>query len=1511
MKSTEDAIQTKTELHRSNVQDVWPLTPMQEELLYVLLNRENDIYFRQITIRLKGALDHARLEAAFSRVIGRHDTLRSVFLHPGEKRPPYQVVLKQRHTSIEVHDLRGIHPQEQSAMRAEILRQDEERGFRLGSDLLIRLQLIDFGAGSYELVWSYHHLVIDGWCLGVFLEDLLSGYREAQKTDAVSSGIHVSYRDYLQWLDKLDQETSRAYWKKLFREFDQPTVFRERTPAASQEKDFGEMTGRIDAADSRALRELAARCGVTLFDVLQVIWGVLLQRYTNSNDVCFGTITSGRPDNLIGADKMIGVFVRTLPVRVSLPNAATTVYDILTRMSRQGIESRAHGYLPLSEIQEAAGSKVSLFDHLLVYQNYPIHQKEERKQWVDLGFEIEHVEHNEQTAYGWYLSLHPAGDELQLALRFDRSGYTPARAASVLKHFEALVREFPQKAGRPVRELEMLTDDDKLRLRNCQGTTLDLHRRDLWQALDKAIHEHADSVAVASNATRYTYATMRARIERISALMGQGTGRVGLFTETSEWMVFAMLACLRTGRPFVPLDKELPASRLLYQAEDAGLKLILCEQALKDRLAAFTGEVVALDEDRKMESPVPSPQAGEEAYVIYTSGSTGKPKGVRVSRHNLFNYAEWANDYYFDGKIGYAFAVFTSPAFDFTLTGIFTTLLRGDAIHLYPGHDLGHCLARAFDPQGNVKAVKLTPSHLQVLKTLPLQNSAVKTVILGGEALREGDVSVLQQLNGDMDIYNEYGPTEATIGCIVRKVANNRDLLIGQPIANTRITLTGPHANVQPPGVPGEIVVSGAGVAIGYLGNDRLTTEKFMDPDILRLTGEAAYRTGDIGLLGEEDQFTYLGRRDDQVKIRGYRVETGEIERVLETHKAITQAAVMLSDDGQALVAFITGSLPATEQLREHLRQHLPEYMVPTHFYSVPQIPMTHNGKTNRKQLRELLKAGDPVADTIQNEKATNKIESELMEIWQEILKRDIPGIHSNFFHLGGHSLKVLQLVVRLRGTWPAAISPLTIYNHPTVASLAKALQGAGTAGEPTGAEAAIAAQGPFPLSRSQKRIWMNQELSGDNTLFNTPMAFVLEGNLDTGALQKALQWVVDRHDMLRASFHKGNGTLHQRVHPHCTVHLQYHGLDENRQQEQLRSLESAWLAPFDAATAPLMRVMLLRMAPDSHRLYFNIHHMVCDGWSMEIMIRELSFAYGRYAKGQEPQLPLPGYSYAQYVRQEKTGESLAIHEQYWLNRFGEYKPEVPLFTNEPAGSDNKNAGAEAHFELEERETAFLSGLAATHGTTAFSTVLAILKVMMYRFTAREMQVFGTAVSGRTIPGIADTVGCFVNLLPLIDKIDPGQRFTDTLAVVSKTVAAAMEHQEYPYELLTERLLPGNSRKHLFNAGLTWLDLDQMDGSGRLALEGVDAQPLARPGLPGKFDLWFYGAVRDKRFRLVIKYNTRLFREEDISQMGAWFHTMVGQLEENPSLLPGEFELSAQAAAPVAEEGFFEFRLMD
>ncbi|HEX7239407.1 MAG TPA: amino acid adenylation domain-containing protein, partial [Longimicrobiaceae bacterium] len=1316
---------------------------------------------------LRGRLDAAALRRAWEKVVERRPVLRTVFAWEGMDRP-LQLVRRAAPLPWEALDWRGSPRAAQRERLEAYLEAQRERDFDLLRAPLMRLGLAQLADDRFELVWTYHHLLLDGWSLSLVLQDVFTAYEAILQGREPALPRRRPFRDHVARLQRQDLAAAEAFWRDALAGLTAPTplgVDRAGEGAPDDGAPFDRVEHRLSPQATSSLRSLARQSRVTLNTVVQGAWALLLSRYSGEDEVVFGVTASGRPPELQSVDEMVGLFINTLPLRLRVEPRAG-VEEWLGRLQARQVESRAHEQAPLSRVHawSEVPAELPLFESILVFENHPIFTP---VGGGENGFEVEGWRELGRSHYPLALIVLP-DEELDLYLEYDRRRIGAGAAGRMVRHLETVL-EGLAVPGRKLAEVPLLTRAERARvLEEWNPAPAETPRACVHELFRAQAERTPEAAALVSAGGTLTFRELDRGSHRLAhRLRAHGVGPetvVAVLAEHSAEVVTALLAVLGAGGVYLPLDPGAPPERLAYVLGDARAALVLAQPGLEGRLPSGGPRVLPLDPSRDDAAPLPPLPpfafADSAAYLVYTSGSTGLPKGVVVPHGAAAAHLGAVARAYGHTPADRVLA-FASLTFDQSLEDLLAPLVAGASVVVRdPEVWTPAELAERVRALG-VTAMNLPTAYWSQLVRDPAAVAGLKAclrlMIVGGEALQPATVRAWEEgPGGPVALVNGYGPTEAVVTATLFEVPAGRAgawtaaVPIGRPVGGRTAYVLDASGEPAPVGVPGELCIGGAELARGYLGRPELTAERFVPDPFGRVPGGRVYRTGDRARWLEAGELEFLGRVDQQVKVRGYRIEPGEVEAALLADGRVREAAVVAREDAPGEVRLVAYAAPAEgaaltgAELRAGLRERLPEYMVPSAFVLLERLPLNANGKTDRRALPAPDAAG--AGEYSEPQTGTERM---LAAVWAEVLRVERVGTHDGFFALGGHSLLAMQIISRVRREAGVEVPLRTLFEAPTLGALAARVDALG-AGRPEGGApiGRTSRDGPFPLSFAQQRLWLVDRLEPGSAAYNMPHALRLRGALDVDALRASLGALVERHETLRTVFAEAGGEPVQVIHADAPVALEV--VEVAGEEEVERLAEEEALRPFDLARGPLLRSTLLRLGEEDHVLLFTLHHIVSDGWSMDVLVREVSALYAASVRGgsaELPELPVRYVDYAVWQRERLAGPVLEEQLGWWKARLAGAPPLLELPTDRPRAAGTGARAGSVPFTLPRKTAEAVRELSRRQGATPFMTVLAAWQALLGRHAGQDDVVVGSPVAGRTRVELEGLIGFFVNML--------------------------------------------------------------------------------------------------------------------------------------------------------------------
>ncbi|KJB89035.1 hypothetical protein AZ66_04000 [Paenibacillus sp. E194] len=1421
-----------------------------------------------------GSFCRKQFEKAFRDLIARHETLRTGFeIVDGE---PVQCVHDEIHFEIKYMQAR-----EEEAAEIE---NAFVRAFELSKPPLMRVGLVELKNDRHLFLFDMHHIISDGVSTSILIDEFsrLYGGEELRP-------LRIQFKDYTAWqMSEAQQEDARlqeAYWLNVLDRqlpvLEMPTDY-VRPAVRSFEGDTHQFY--LDAETSRALMRLSSETGTTLFMILFAVYVIMLHKYTKQEDIVVGTPIAGRTHEDL--QPLIGMFVNTLAIH-SHPSGDKIFLAYLDEIKETTLGALENQSYPFAELVEKVlvspdQSRNPIFDTMFVLQNT------EEAEMNILGLRMK-PQPSLRPVSKFDLTFQAAEEEGRLAcsIEYATALYKHETVKRMAGHYKQLVSQVISNPKADLASLQMITPEEStLILSNFNGAVMEYAReRTIHQLFEEQAERTPNSVAVEFEGMRLTYRELNEKANSLARTL-QSAGvvpdvRVGIMVERSIEMIVSILAILKAGGAYLPVDPDYPQERVHFMLEDSGAQIIVGHRRLLDSIQGQC-KIVALDDphvySKDMTNLEPVSAPCHLAYVIYTSGTTGKPKGTLTTNRNVihFVHASKSIEITEEDRI----LQLSSFSFDGSIFDIFGTLLNGARLILIPQETVLNVekLAEVIERQQITKMLITTALfHLLVDTNLECLRR-VKSILVGGERASVSHVRKALNRLGPGIIKNIYGPTEATVFATyhdIHEVDDNAlSVPIGKPISNTSIYIVNERNELQPIGMTGEICIAGDGVARGYLNRPDLTNEKFVDHPFSN--GYRMYRTGDLGKWLPDGTIEYIGRMDDQVKIRGFRIELAEVEAQLLTIESVREALVIAQSDKsgtQQLCAYVVADRELTgKELRSALSDKLPAYMIPSYFSQVAKMPLTANGKVDRRALADLavsLRYGE------EHVAPRTETEIQLARIWRDVLRLPVNsiGVKDNFFEIGGHSLRASTLVSKLHKEMRVQLPLRDVFQYPTIEQMAETIKHRKHADYDTIPK--IGKRNYYSVSSAQKRLYVLQQLEGGELNYNMPTALEVIGFIDGERLEAALQALITRHEPLRTSFHIVDGKPVQRIHANTEFELDCKELFGESTEGIIRS----FIRPFDLGQAPLLRAALVKLEPERHLLLLDMHHIISDGTSVGVITEELTQLY---AGNTLMPLQLQYKEFAAWQQSSLRTETLKQLEQFWMQQFSEEIPMLNLPTDFPRPALRSYSGGCVNFSLDEEMTRNVKRLARQTNTTIYMVLVSVYGLLLSKLSNQEEVIVGTPVAGRSQADTARMVGMFVNTVALRMSPSANQSIAGYLQVVKQSVLGALEHQDYPFEELVQRVAPPRelSRNPIFDAMFILQNME----TAELALGGTSLRQHHFDYTAAKFDVTLSITEADNVLHGNMEYASALFTKDTAERWTSCYMELLRQATSNPDM---------------------------
>ena len=1484
-----------------------PLSFAQQRLWFLdQLEPASSSYNIPYAVRMQGLLNAAILERSLATIVQRHEILRTTFSIVHDQ--PVQVINTASTVCSLFIDLSLLPSYEREREALHLAEAESLCLFDLEHGPLLRRRVLILNEQVHILLLTMHHIVSDGWSCGILMRELELLYMAfGAGQPSPLPPLPIQYADFAvwqrQWLQGAVLETQLDYWREQLKGIVPLELPTDRPRPVVLTSHGAEQRVYFSAALVKELKVLSQREHVTLFMTMLASLQVLLLRYTGQEDIAVGTLIANR--NQEELEHLVGFLINALVLRTDLSNNPD-FKQVLARVREVALGAYAHQHVPFEKIVEVLQperdlSRSPFFQVMFVLLNTP---QFTYQQLGDLKLSLLEKE-NKTTVYDIYVSLVEVDEAFEGVVRYNADLFDAETLQRILQHWQLLLEGIIAHPEQLLSELPLMTEGERKHLLVvCNQTDVEYgissssHLQGLFE--QQAIL-HPDTTALVFKNMALTYGELNKRANQVACYLRtvgvEPETLVGICMERSLEFVVGLFGILKAGGVYVPLDPSYPPERLAFILADAQFSVLLLQEHLLAVLPPIQGVQVCLSDNWEkfvQESPenlALEVVADQLAYMIYTSGSTGLPKGVMNTHGAICNRLLWMQEIY-QLSAGDRVLQKTPFSFDVSVWEFFWPLLTGACLVIAEpgGHQDSRYLATLITQQG-ISTAHFVPSMLSVFLEEPgIEHcSALRQVICSGEIL---PFNLQQRFFSRLttNLYNLYGPTEAAVDVsfwACEQESQRRVVPIGHPIANIQLYVLDQYMQPVPVGVAGEIFIGGVGLARGYWRRASLTAERFVPDPFRPQPGGRLYRTGDVARMRKDGAIEYLGRMDHQVKLRGIRIEPGEIEATLVQCVAVQESVVLMREiapGDQYLVAYVvsTRSHGNEDELRDYLQGKLPEYMLPSFYVWLDILPLSPNGKIDRRAL--------PLPDLSKNAGSDsvamprNAVEEILWEIWQQVLHFEQLSIYDNFFKSGGHSLLATQVISRIRRIFQIELSLLTIFENPTIAGLAKKIEQRLQIVQQRELTSIVAVSHlqPLPLSFAQQRLWFLDQLKPGNAAYNLPLMVRLRGPLMVQAVERSLNEIVQRHESLRTVFQMHGENPVQVIMSPQQFDLQYSMLQalasHEREAEVVRLVREEVERPFHLTHGPLIRGVLLRLEREEHVLLLTLHHIVSDGWSMDILIRELSTLYEAFVDERPsplPALPLQYADFALWQRQSLQGEVLDAQLDYWQKQLAGSIP-LNLPTDHPYPSIQTFNGARKSLTLPLALTEQLKTLSQREEVTLFMTLLAAFQTLLARYSGQVDISVGTPIANRTHEEIETLIGFFVNTLVLRSNLADNPTFVELMKHVREVTLNAYAHQDVPFEMVVEQLQPERNlrRAPLFQVMFT---LQNALATSRRELRGLTLQPLVPEYTVAKFDLAVILMDTKQGLYCTIEYNTDLLEGKTIERLlGHWQMLLEG-----------------------------------
>jgi len=1461
--------------------EYYPMSSAQKRMYIVnKMDRSSITYNMPTVLRIRGTIDREKLKRTFDVLVERHESLRTVFKEMNNSL--VQQVLDISEVDFEMEFVDGC-------------KNDFVRPFDLENGPLFRSRLVKISSDEHLLMVDMHHIISDGVSLGIFAREFAKIY-----SGETLESLKLQYRDYSVWQSNLFEENTmseqKAFWLEQFEgeipvlnlstDYKRPTI---------QEYSGDTVELKIERSASDQLRKLSKETGTTLYMVMLATLNVLLKKYTGQEDIVIGSPIAGRSHD--GLDNIIGMFVNTLPMR-NYPMDSLTFLEFLGNVREKALNAYENQDMQFEELVENLSiardmSRNPLFDVMFTFSSMEM----SRLSLSLDGSEISSEESgNDVAKFDLTFGIVEENERLSLSINYATSLFNSNTISQMGQHYVTILEEVLKDPNQRIKDIKILSQAEEEQILVEFNDNYVEYPRD--KTIDQLFREQAlatpGDLAVVCGNGRMTYKELDEYSDKVASTLresGVMTNEIiSIEGKKSVATIGGIIGILKAGCAYLPIDMQYPIERIKYMLSDANVRFLLSHNESVNNAEGQYGEITFVDLDLAVENiklyeeSATKSNPTDLAYVIFTSGSTGRPKGAMIEHRNVVNLVKGQD--YVNFEEGDKILQTGSLAFDASTFEIWGALLNGLTLHLADEDILLDIekMERLLK-QEKIDLLWLTSglfSQFAVKK--PQMFSSLKYLLAGGDVLSAKHVDRVIQACENLTVVNGYGPTENTTFTAtyqVEKVVDN-EIPIGKPLNSSQIIILDSNSCLQPIGVPGELCVSGDGLGRGYLNNTKLTEEKFVCNPYN--ADEMMYRTGDSCKWLPDGNISFLGRIDNQVKIRGYRIELGEIENQIQQLSNIKDATVAVFGEGSdkgiyAYVIYESDERPTVADMRLALSTNLPEYMVPNYFIEIDEIPVTRNGKIDRKALSKLK---SNIATGNEYEAARNEIEAQLVSLWEEVLGTEKISITDNFFELGGHSLKATVLTGRIHKTLNVEVPIRELFKSPTIKGLSKFVRDAEESAYSKIVN--VEARKYYEASSSQKRMYMLQQFEPKSTAYNMPMAFEVEGEISKNKIQAAFQKLVERHESLRTCFKTIEGQVMQQVKG-------FDGfvLTSKRAFENIEIVEDRFVQPFDLANGPLFRAELVEGEEKTY-LLIDMHHIISDGVSMAVLINEFGDLYS--GKVLEP-LKLQYKDFAVWQNEFLKSDTMKAQEKYWLDVFADELPVIRLPYDYDRPVRKSFEGDTVGFEVSRETTEGLKRLSKMTGTTMHMILLSAFNIVLSKYSGQEDIIVGTPISGRVHADVQNIMGMFVNTLALRNKPQGNKRYIEFLKEVKENALKAYENQSYQFESLVDKLNieRDTSRSPLIDVMFNIVDTVS---EGEIGLEHANLKQVKNESKSAKMDLALSAFEAKDTYEFSFEYSSKLFNKATIERLSAHYAKVLEKIIENTETKLCEIEILSE-----------------
>ena len=1465
-----------------NVKAMYRLTSMQEGMLFHnMIDDDSANYHVQNSFWINEEIDIDLIKKSLKLLSYRHDVFRTVFLISKSTGVPWQVVMEDKEIEMNQYFCKDNKAEEFIEL---VKNKDLNKRFNLQKDSLLRLTIMTFENNRHLFMFSFHHIIMDGWCLSLAFGDLLRYYSMFQKGMSFQEVYDIvkieknetsEYGDYLKWLEKQDKIEALKYFKNVLIDYENVAEVKPMLNPKHSDKSVEKIGIDFSEEETRKLKELAIANKVTINSALEAAWGVVLQKLNYTDDVVFGKVVSGRNVPIKGIERIVGLFVNTIPFRVKSTDC--DVNTLLKTVYEQGIKSNDYEYCSLAEVQNLTVQGTDLIKTLFVFENFYVDENNIKMNGDDNEVKMESA--REETNYDLTVLFSLENKKLNCSIMYDPNKYIESEIRNILCYIKQVLNFFTEHNCEKIMDFELITEDMKQLILGKFNNNKTEYPSDktVINLFEEQVFKTPDNIAIVFDKDNITYNELNNKANMLAnKLLDYGVRNgdfVAILANRSVEVIVGILATLKVGAAYVPIDPKYPEDRIQYIIKDCNPKVMLIYKANIDTYISVIDLSEEFDSCEKIKVPSRIDNADSLAYCIYTSGTTGKPKGVLIENRSIVRLVKNTNYIVFDEN---SIVMQTgSMAFDASTFEVWGPLLNGGRLVL-ASKDVITNKNQLKEYLSNYKVNTMWLTSTLFNQMIQIDNAmfdSLKYLLIGGEKLSETHVAIMKSRNNNVKLINGYGPTENTTFTTTYEIPNDfKTIPIGKPIANTQVYIMN-KGKLCGIGVPGELCIAGDGLSRGYLNESELNKEKFVSNPFGK---GKLYYSGDLARWIQDGNIEYISRIDEQVKIRGFRIELDEIDKVIRKINFVKDAAVIVKTDkngDKAIYAYIVSDKKiSAAKIKEILGNSLPDYMIPSYIAQIDEIPVTNNGKLDKRALPDIKNRSER-----EYVEPRNDIEAIVCRVFEEVLNIEKVGIKDDFFELGGHSLRATRAVNRIEAETSAIITLKDLFKLRTVEKISDLIRNASDNEYEHIPKAEQ--KNYYKMSSAQKRIYLICEMDTSSISYNMPNCLRIKGEINAEKMRKAIISLIKRHEILRTVFIVQDGEPVQVIKDSCDLDFEY--INDNRSKEEVIN---NFVKPFDLSKGPLFRIKVIR-DNDSSLILFDSHHIISDGMSMEIIIKELLNLY--YDERLED-IPCQYKDYSEWM----LNRDLSSQREYWLKEFEDEIPvlDMPLDFKRPV--EQSFRGETVSLSVNEKEKELIKNFVNKTKTTEYMLFLASAMILLSKYSRQDDIVIGSPISGRTHRDTENILGMFVNTLALRGKPNKDKKFSEFLEEVKNSCIKAYDNQDYPFEELIEDIdiQRDISRNPLFDVMLAVQNNERVD----LVFNNEKAEYINLENNIAKFDLTFNIYENAKNFNITLDYCTDLYKKLTAESILKHFKYIIMQVIDNPEILISDIKIATE-----------------